>query len=512
MPADLQVLEREQQALESRLGALEAHRNDHGHDDPDPCPQCMDRRIRLAHARFPQNALSDVNERHLHRRLRDLEVRLLNFTNPTELTIASGVIAITQTVHSVDTESDTATDELDHATGGAVGDHLVLLAANVTRKVVIRFAIPATADQFYLRGQQDIVLGGVNPLVFQKMSLPAVGDVWVELGAPGVFHKWNNTTAPGVTNDIDEGYSVGSTWIDTTADKAYVCLDVTDGAAVWTETTGAGGGSQTPWTSDIDGDGFNLTDAGVIFLREQAEADADVGGAGQIWVDTQTPNVFFFTDDAGTDHVLHVTTTRGDLVRRGASIDERFAAVTAGAVVGGDGTDVVATVPKRTILLSVQGGTPTTTGGCATPVVVEAGTNDVDYWVADFNTSTDESMFWIFAMPNNWDGGTVTFRQYWTAASGSGTFALGLKGRSYADSDAIDQAYGTEITATDTLITAVDVHIGPESSALTLAGGPAGGELVQFKATRKTGSDTLGVDARLMFIKLIYTLNSVTDA
>ena len=53
---------------------------------------------------------------------------------------------------------------------------------------------------------------------------------------------------------------------------------------------------------DLDGDGNDLDDMGVLFMREQAEADADVTAQGQWWVNTATPNEPFFTDDAGTDH------------------------------------------------------------------------------------------------------------------------------------------------------------------------------------------------------------------
>lgn len=52
--------------------------------------------------------------------------------------------------------------------------------------------------------------------------------------------KLDATAAPGVSNDNTEGYAVGSRWVDVTADKAYVCLDASTGAAVWTEVTGAG--------------------------------------------------------------------------------------------------------------------------------------------------------------------------------------------------------------------------------------------------------------------------------
>ena len=53
------------------------------------------------------------------------------------------------------------------------------------------------------------------------------------------------TTAPTVDDDSGEGYAVGDRWLDETNDKEYVALDVTVGAAVWTETTSTGGGGLT---------------------------------------------------------------------------------------------------------------------------------------------------------------------------------------------------------------------------------------------------------------------------
>ena len=57
-------------------------------------------------------------------------------------------------------------------------------------------------------------------------------------------HKETNLSAgapPTVNDDITFGYTVGSRWIDITNDKEYVCLDNTNGAAVWIETTQSGG-------------------------------------------------------------------------------------------------------------------------------------------------------------------------------------------------------------------------------------------------------------------------------
>jgi hypothetical protein len=54
----------------------------------------------------------------------------------------------------------------------------------------------------------------------------------------------------------------------------------------------------------LDADGFDIIDSGVLFQREQAAAEADVAGQGQWWVQTATPNLPMFTDDAGTDFQL----------------------------------------------------------------------------------------------------------------------------------------------------------------------------------------------------------------
>jgi hypothetical protein len=55
--------------------------------------------------------------------------------------------------------------------------------------------------------------------------------------------------------------------------------------------------------------------------------------------------------------------------------------------------------------------------------------------------------------------------------------------------------------------------VGPESSAITIAGTPAAGDVVFFRIFRKAadGSDTLAVDARLHAIWLTITTTAETD-
>lgn len=55
-----------------------------------------------------------------------------------ELTIASGVISVNSSYHSVDTEADAASDDLDTINGGIDGQRLILKAHNSTRTVVLK--------------------------------------------------------------------------------------------------------------------------------------------------------------------------------------------------------------------------------------------------------------------------------------------------------------------------------------------------------------------------------------
>jgi len=51
--------------------------------------------------------------------------------------------------------------------------------------------------------------------------------------ASAIKNNYNATSLPTTTDDSSAGYGVGSQWIDTTSDTAYICVDATAGAALW---------------------------------------------------------------------------------------------------------------------------------------------------------------------------------------------------------------------------------------------------------------------------------------
>jgi hypothetical protein len=173
-------------------------------------------------------------------------------------------------------------------------------------------------------------------------------------------------------------------------------------------------------------------------------------------------------------------------------------------------TGVTGAKPAGQIFLTAAGMWPLTDNGAAAPTKVEFDTNDIDLFFIDFaDGGTKLYCMAAVVMPSDWDGGTVTATPYWTANSTSTNPVLwGVAGRSYGNFETIDQAMGSEQTSQDALNgTANQVAIGPATSAITLGGTPAAGELVVFKISRDptSGSDTLAATARLIGVMIGYT-------
>lgn len=113
-------------------------------------------------------------------------------------------------------------------------------------------------------------------------------------------------------------------------------------------------------------------------------------------------------------------------------------------------------------------------------------------------------------MPSNWNAGTVTAKIHWTAGNATGTppaVVWAISGRAYSDASVIDSATGTAVSVTDTLSGANELAITPATSAVTLAGTPAAGQLVVFQLYRDASNvnDTLTADARLVGVEISYT-------
>lgn len=137
------------------------------------------------------------------------------------------------------------------------------------------------------------------------------------------------TTNPGTGNDNTQGYQISSRWINITLDKEFVCLDASTGAAVWVETTGAGGGGESDHgaLTGLGDDDHSI----YALLAGRSGGQTIIGGA-----------------DAGEDLILQSTShaTRG------------VVKVAAGDTLQVDGNlDLGADATSARILTDITGGT-----------------------------------------------------------------------------------------------------------------------------------------------------------
>ncbi len=168
--------------------------------------------------------------------------------------------------------------------------------------------------------------------------------------------------------------------------------------------------------------------------------------------------------------------------------------------------------PVRGMYIPASGLTAATTNGAALGTI-ETTTNKVVAAVKDFDQTTQEFVALAIQSPIWWNASTITVQFIWTAASGTGAVVWAAQGVAFSDDDAMDTAYGTEQTATDTLITANDSHAAPVTAAITIAGTPVAGDLVclRFKRNPADAGDTLNADARLIAVRVRWTMAQYDD-
>jgi len=143
----------------------------------------------------------------------------------------------------------------------------------------------------------------------------------------------------------------------------------------------------------------------------------------------------------------------------------------------------------------------------------ESATNKIMRTTLDFDASTNEFAQFLFPMPKSWNEGTVTAQFIWEAG-GTGNVVWGIQGVALSDDDVIDAAFGTAQTVTDGVTATTDVMQSAFTSAITIGGTPAEGDLVCFQVYRDaaSGSDTLASDAKLIAIRLNFTTNARDDS
>lgn len=171
-------------------------------------------------------------------------------------------------------------------------------------------------------------------------------------------------------------------------------------------------------------------------------------------------------------------------------------------------------VGKQDIFIPASAMWARTTTGAGGLTKVETATNKINYHVYEFDTTTQEYVQFSWVPPRNYNNGTVKATFWWTNAAGLTTETVdwNIAGVAISNDDPLEVAMGTAVTTTDTWIAQNDVHISPQSTAITIGGTPADSDFIMFEISRKTSTDNMTGDARLLGMVLEYTVDAGISA
>ena len=410
-------------------------------------------------------------------------------TSESTLTYDGSDLKITEAVNDGSPSIQIGSADAESAKIQAIYDS----GAQTLEKVVIS---TATADSGGDAGKVEINVDGT--------LIATVDDGGIDL-ASGLNFSINGSNLP--TSDTNTTYTAGDglTLTGTDFDLDAALTTVT---SILAEDVKIGEDDQTKVDFET-ADEIHFYAANVHQVKlvdnaftPQADSDVDLGASGTYWKDA----------------FIDTITTTGDVdvlgsIELGHASDTTIARSAAGEVTI-EGKQIT-TAGKMDMWIPAAAMRPSSSNGCASITDVETTSGRPDLQVLDFDKDSDEFAQFSIGMPQSWDvSETCTFQAYWTTAStDTGTVAWAMSGVCCGDNDTIDVAYATPVVATAKAAsgTVEDLNISAESGAVTITNA-AKGELVFFEIFRDVTADNHAADARLIGVKITYTIDEENDA
>jgi hypothetical protein len=271
--------------------------------------------------------------------------------------------------------------------------------------------------------------------------------------------------------------------------------------------------AKVPTTSDLALGEIAINHADKkLYARHPSSGIVQSIGGSDLTIGTSATDVLSIAsgeltaDDPGADRLLFWDDSESKLTHLTLGTALSISGTTLNAETGTQNYTTNNTYTATNYWIPAAAWIPRTTTGCGVDSREIGSTNRQNFDELLFDAATDEFAQALHILPNTYNSGTIIARFYWTASSGSGAVVWGIQGRALADDDALDIAFGTAQTVTDTLLATNDMHITSATSAITLGGTPAANRPIQFQIYRNAAAvgDTLAVDARLLGVEITF--------
>ena len=230
-----------------------------------------------------------------------------------------------------------------------------------------------------------------------------------------------------------------------------------------------------------------------------------VGASGNAYTNAANTSARAYTDTANASARSYATSV-------GTSGNVYAASVGVGANAY---ADTLSTIGKQTIWVPAGAMIPSITNGPAFGTL-EMNTNKNMIQYLAYDSTTSEGAQFSIQMPKSWNESTVIGQVVWThptATAAANSVVWSFRAVATANNDTLDVAFGSYVNVRANGATANATYISPESAAITVAGTPGAEEFITFEVDRQPANtgDTMGVDARLLGVKIHYTIDAAKD-
>jgi collagen type I alpha len=230
---------------------------------------------------------------------------------------------------------------------------------------------------------------------------------------------------------------------------------------------------------------------------------------GDQWFNTYNGILFVYLKDGDSEQWVDI----GSLPGTGIQGPIGFTGSTGAGFVGSQGSQG-GLVGKQTIFVAASAMLPLFANGAALGTFQTAN-NRIIVSTLDFDATSREFAQFQIAMPKSWNEGSVTFDANWFHGNTSTNFGVvwSLAGVALSDGNILDTAFGNTATVVDTGGTMNVLYDTPESANCTIGNTPDENDFVVFQIAREPAdaNDTMAIDARLLGIRLFYTVNAGDD-